>query len=121
MVYMIQQSHRLFRVKPRTWYAPREEGDPITPSIASRHIDENGNVAFRYLAMASTLKALKEHRDGNLVDVTADPTQEIKWEGVTVSPQKADMNDQEDRVIREEKPVKKTWRKLAARRGGKKS
>lgn len=98
----------LYRIKPGSWFAKRYSR--VKGAMKKRLIDENGNGMYRYLSGGNETIAGKEYRRGNLVDVTDDPTQEIKWEGVRL-PQKADMAVQKDRVIR--KPAKK--------RGGKKS
>lgn len=74
---MIQHSYRLFRVKPGTWFAPREPGDETPASIASRHIDVNGNIMYRDLEMANSLLAIQAYDAGNLIDVTEDPTRPV--------------------------------------------
>ena len=82
---LLNRPGRLFRVKPGSWFAPREEGDNRKASMVARRVDENGNIQFRWLQMASTIKALKEHSLGNLVDVTDDPTAPV-FEDETTAP-----------------------------------
>lgn len=70
---LIQNGFRLFRVRPGTYFHK---------SYHRLNIDGNGNLVWRSIdaqGMNARVKAIEEHRKGNLVDVTNDPTQVVTF------------------------------------------